>query len=210
MRKVLSEPAMGKRLSRAQRHESSPFRLKEAGCGASGMPRFLSLPVLVAIGLLSLVCSSVFGIALLLRHTDQFYPSVRQQLPGFRHRQIGMKKLSASLQHQADQEAMLGASPALVSSHLPERKLLEEDIRTIHLSVEGDTDFFSWVRYVVKSPDKIAWGDFVQGVQERLQLDSIDRIETRNGEEIISTQDILNNDHLVVHSYHMHSRLDTS
>eukprot|EP00308_Calcidiscus_leptoporus_P002431 CAMPEP_0119376660 /NCGR_PEP_ID=MMETSP1334-20130426/40576_1 /TAXON_ID=127549 /ORGANISM="Calcidiscus leptoporus, Strain RCC1130" /LENGTH=121 /DNA_ID=CAMNT_0007395285 /DNA_START=368 /DNA_END=733 /DNA_ORIENTATION=+ len=121
-----------------------------------------------------------------------------------------MKKLSASLQHQADQEAMLGASPALVSSHLPERKLLEEDIRTIHLSVEGDTDFFSWVRYVVKSPDKIAWGDFVQGVQERLQLDSIDRIETRNGEEIISTQDILNNDHLVVHSYHMHSRLDTS
>ena len=48
-------------------------------------------------------------------------------------------------------------------------------------------------------PD-VDWDQFVGGVQERLQLGAISRIETSAGERIMSVADLMHDDHLVIHS----------
>jgi len=71
--------------------------------------------------------------------------------------------------------------------------LQREGSRVLHLSLEGSD---RKTRFVV--PRNELWEDFVQGVQERLRLRTISRIETAGGEEIMSLDDVIDNDSLIV------------
>ena len=67
--------------------------------------------------------------------------------------------------------------------------------RVIHLTMaQNDRK----ARYIL-APD-VEWDQFVGGVQERLQLGAISRIETSAGERIMSVEDLMHDDHLVIHS----------
>ena len=67
--------------------------------------------------------------------------------------------------------------------------------RVIHLTMaQNDRK----ARYIL-APD-VDWDQFVGGVQERLQLGAISRIETSAGERIMSVEDLMHDDHLVIHS----------
>ena len=46
----------------------------------------------------------------------------------------------------------------------------------------------------------VGWEDFLAGVQERLQLGGINRIETSAGEAIMSAEDLMHDDHLIIYS----------
>jgi hypothetical protein len=67
--------------------------------------------------------------------------------------------------------------------------------RVLHLSHAGSD---RKARFVL-SPSA-AWEDLLNGVQERLQLGPIDRIETQSGETIVRPEDVVNGDHLLIFS----------
>ena len=67
--------------------------------------------------------------------------------------------------------------------------------RVIHLTMAQNE---RKARYIL-APD-VDWDVFVGGVQERLQLGAISRIETSAGERIMSVADLMHEDHLVIHS----------
>ena len=67
--------------------------------------------------------------------------------------------------------------------------------RVIHLTMAQNE---RKARYIL-APD-VDWDQFVGGVQERLQLGAISRIETSAGERIMSVADLMHDDHLVIHS----------
>ena len=58
----------------------------------------------------------------------------------------------------------------------------------------------------------VGWEDFLVGVQERLRLGSINRVETSAGEAIMSVEDLMHDDHLIIYSDSAHdmNRPDTS
>lgn len=67
--------------------------------------------------------------------------------------------------------------------------------RVIHLSLAG-TD--RKARFVL--PENARWDDFTFGVQERLRLAGMSRIETSAGEAIMSVEDLMHDDSLVIYS----------
>lgn len=67
--------------------------------------------------------------------------------------------------------------------------------RVIHLSLAGTG---RKARYVL--PEGARWDDFTFGVQERLRLSGMSRIETSAGEAIMSVEDLVHDDTIVIYS----------
>jgi len=67
--------------------------------------------------------------------------------------------------------------------------------RVIHLSLAGTG---RKARYVL--PENARWDDFTFGVQERLRLVGMSRIETSAGEAIMSVEDLVHDDTIVIYS----------
>jgi hypothetical protein len=67
--------------------------------------------------------------------------------------------------------------------------------RVIHLSLAGTG---RKARYVL--PEGARWDDFTFGVQERLRLGGMSRIETSTGEAIMSVEDLVHDDTIVIYS----------
>ena len=67
--------------------------------------------------------------------------------------------------------------------------------RVIHLSLAGTG---RKARYVL--PEGAKWDDFTFGVQERLRLAGMSRIETLAGEAIMSVEDLVHDDTIVIYS----------
>jgi hypothetical protein len=78
--------------------------------------------------------------------------------------------------------------------HLRRSSSLER-ARVIHLTLAGNG---RKARFVLSRA--VGWEDFVVGVQERLQLGGINRIETSAGEVIMSVEDLMHDDHLIIFS----------
>lgn len=72
---------------------------------------------------------------------------------------------------------------------------LTERARVIHLTLAG---LERKARFVLARD--VAWEEFLTGVQERLRLGSINRIETSAGEAIMSVEDLMHDDHLIIYS----------
>ena len=70
-----------------------------------------------------------------------------------------------------------------------------ERARVIHLTLAGNE---RKARFVLARD--VGWEDFLSGVQERLQLGGINRIETSAGEAIMSVEDLMHDDHLIIYS----------
>jgi len=70
-----------------------------------------------------------------------------------------------------------------------------ERARVIHLSLAGSE---RKARFVLSSD--VHWENFLAGVQERLSLGSISRIETSAGEAIMSVEDLMHDDNLIIYS----------
>ena len=71
-----------------------------------------------------------------------------------------------------------------------------ERARVIHLTLAGP--LARKARFVLSRD--VGWEDFLVGVQERLQLGGINRIETSAGEAIMSVEDLMHDDHLIIFS----------
>ena len=72
---------------------------------------------------------------------------------------------------------------------------LTERARVIHLTLAG---LERKARFVLARD--VAWEEFQTGVEERLRLGSINRIETSAGEAIMSVEDLMHDDHLIIYS----------
>ena len=70
-----------------------------------------------------------------------------------------------------------------------------ERARVIHLTLSG---LERKARFVLARD--VGWEEFLTGVQERLRLEGIDRIETSAGEAIMSVEDLMHDDHLIIFS----------
>eukprot|EP00966_Prymnesium_polylepis_P043515 1009233-Prymnesium_polylepis.1 len=70
-----------------------------------------------------------------------------------------------------------------------------ERSRVIHLSLAGSE---RKARFVLSS--EVHWENFLAGVQDRLSLGSISRIETSAGEAIMSVEDLMHDDNLIIYS----------
>lgn len=86
------------------------------------------------------------------------------------------------------------SGPAGMNVHLQRRAPLER-ARVIHLTLAGNE---RKARFVLARD--VNWEDFLGGVQERLQLGGINRIETSAGEAIMSVEDLMHDDHLIIYS----------
>ena len=83
--------------------------------------------------------------------------------------------------------------PSMRARHMRNRG--EGASRVIHLTM---ADNERKARFVLGAD--LDWDQFIGGVQERLQLASIARIETEAGEGIMSVEDLMHEDHLVIYS----------
>ena len=71
-----------------------------------------------------------------------------------------------------------------------------ERARVIHLTLAGP--LARKARFVLSR--EVAWEDFLVGVEDRLQLGGINRLETSAGEAIMSVEDLMHDDHLIIFS----------
>ena len=91
------------------------------------------------------------------------------------------------------QGELMDQLPSMRARHMRNRG--EGASRVIHLTM---ADNERKARFVLGAD--LDWDQFIGGVQERLQLASIARIETEAGEGIMSVEDLMHEDHLVIYS----------
>lgn len=86
------------------------------------------------------------------------------------------------------------ASHEMARTGAPALSVYADSSRVIHLRL---AESHRKARYVLS--DETGWEEFLSGVQERLHLDSMSRIETDAGETIMSVDDLMHDDQLVVY-----------